>query len=378
MKIVYFSEVREPQVNGVVVTLARLARHLRARGHQILFVVPRVRGSIPSPDVAELKAVPFPLYPEMRIVLPHWSFHKREFDKVENFQPDLIHIWTPGVLAFFGQKWARANGCPVVASYETDMIRYLSYYGFGRFESQAWRYFTWLHNNCQRTYVPSSDTRQFLESNGIQNVEVFSRGVDSTQFSPHKRSDEVRRLFQVDRDGVLILYVGRLSKEKHLELLLESFIRLAPQHASARLVMTGEGPLRSELTRRYAHPNITFTGVKRGEELASLFASADIFAIPSRTETLSLVSLEALASGVPVVAMKSGGVRDIVTHSQTGMLANSDAEFEDFLRRLIEDGSYRAALGRGARKYAEKKTWEHSFDDLESGYLALVRRGALS
>jgi phosphatidylinositol alpha 1,6-mannosyltransferase len=378
MKIVFFSEVREPQVNGVVVTLARLARHLRARGHEILFVVPRVRGSVPAADIAELKAVPFPLYPEMRIVLPHWSFHKREFAQVEDFEPDLIHIWTPGVLAFFGQKWARANGCPVVASYETDMIRYLTYYGFGRFEPQAWRYFTWLHNNCQRTYVPSSDTRQFLESNGIQNVEVFSRGVDSIQFNPHKRSDDLRRRFQVDHESVLILYVGRMSKEKHLELLLESFMRIALRHPTAHLVMTGEGPIRGELTRKFAHPNITFTGVRKGEELASLFASADIFAIPSRTETLSLVSLEALASGVPVVAMRSGGVRDIVAHNQTGLLAHSDAEFENGLRRLIEDKPYRAALGRGARTYAEKKTWEHSFDDLENGYLALVRQGALS
>src|SRR5438874_778603 len=114
----------------------------------------------------------------MPIILPHWRFRQREFAHLETCKPDLVHVWLPGVMAFFGQKWARRHRCPVFASYETDVICYLYYYGFVRFAPQLWGYMKWLHNNCGRTYVPSHDTKRFLEANGIQRVQVFERAVD--------------------------------------------------------------------------------------------------------------------------------------------------------------------------------------------------------
>jgi glycosyltransferase involved in cell wall biosynthesis len=369
MRIAIFSEAYAPQVNGVVRTQTELVRYLRGRGHEVLRAVPYYKSNPREEQVVEFRGIPFPLYPEMPIILPHWRFHRREFAKVEAFKPDLVHLMSPGVLAYFGQLWARRHGCPVVASYETDIIRYMHFYGFGMFEPQLWRYLRWLFNNCRHTYVPSQVTRDQLVNAGIRDVRVFQRGVDSSRFHPGKRSETVRVSLGVPPDGALVLYAGRLSKEKSLDVLLGAFMRLADEHPEARLVVAGEGPNRRALVRTFRSPCIIFTSWKRGEELATLFASADIFALPSSTETLSLVSLESMASGVPVVGMNAGGIRDIVAHDGTGLLANSPQEFEAMLRHLVEDIPLRMRLGLQGRRFAEQKTWSHAFEILERNYL---------
>jgi len=373
MRIVIFSEAYQPQVNGVVRTQVELVRYLRSRGHHVLQAVPYYRVNPRQEDVVEFRAVPFPLYPEMPIILPHWVFHRREFQRVEAFKPDLVHLMSPGVLAYFGQLWARRHGCPVVASYETDIIRYMHYYGFGRFEPQLWRYLRWLFNNCHHTYTPSQVTKDQLMNGGIRDVRVFERGVDNVLFHPGKRSEAVRKAMGVKAGGVLVLYAGRVSKEKELDVLLGAFTRLAGDHSQAHLVVTGEGPHRRALIKLYRRPSITFTGWKQGEELATLFASSDVFALPSTTETLSLVSLESMASGIPVLAMNTGGVRDIVEHEKTGLLANSAQEFEAGLRRLVEDSALRTTLGSNGCKFAEGRTWSHAFEGLERNYLEALR-----
>jgi phosphatidylinositol alpha 1,6-mannosyltransferase len=368
MRIALFSEAFPPQVNGVVRTQVELVHYLCKRGHEVLQAVPYYKANPRQEKVVEFRAVPFPLYPEMPIILPHWRFHRREFARVEAFKPDLVHLMSPGVLAYFGQLWARRHGCPVVASYETDIIRYMHYYGFGRFEPQLWRYLRWLFNNCHHTYAPSQVTKNQLINAGIRDVRVFERGVDNVLFHPGKRSEAVRQSLGVEPGGVLVLYAGRLSKEKNLDALLRAFTRMAGEHPKARLIVTGEGPRRRALVRSFRSPGITFTSWKRGEELAALFASADVFALPSTTETLSLVSLESMASGIPVLAMNAGGVRDVVEHERTGLLANSVQEFEWGLHRLVENLPLRTSLGLNGRRYVEDKTWSHAFESLERNY----------
>ena len=369
MRIALFSEAFEPQVNGVVRTQVELVRYLRRRGHEVLQVVPYYKANLRQEGVVELGAVPFPLYPKMPIILPHWRFHRSEFQKVEAFKPDLVHLMSPGVLAYFGQLWARRHRCPVVASYETDIVRYMHYYGFGRFEPQLWRYLRWLFNNCHHTYAPSQETKNQLIDGGIRDVRVFERGVDNVLFHPDKRSESVRESLGVKQGGTLVLYAGRLSKEKSLDVLLRAFARLAEEHPKARLLVTGDGPHRRALMRSSKSPGIIFTSWKRGEDLAAVFASADVFALPSTTKTLSLVSLESMASGIPVLAMNVGGVRDVVEHDKTGLLANSEQEFELALRRLVEDVALRTRLGLNGRRYADVKTWSRAFERLEQNYL---------
>lgn len=372
MRLAFFSEAFEPQVNGVVVTLARVAEYLESHGHEILFVIPRNRSRPPRANTVELSCIPFPLYPEMPIILPYSRFHRRQFARIEAFKPDLVHVWTPGVMAFFGQRWARQHGCPVVVSYETDIIRYLHYYGFGRFAPQLWGYLKWLHNNCQKTYVPSQDTKHFLEANGIHNVAVFARGVDVGLFNPSKRSATVREQLGIGAKDVLVLYVGRLSQEKNLPLLLNAAERLARKVPGTRMVVTGTGPLEQKLTRAFNKSGIVFTGVRRGEALSSLYASADLFALPSPTETLSLVTMEAMASGLPVLAMNAGGVRDFLMHEENSLLAESDKQFEEFLETLVTDSVLRARLGTSGRHCMELKTWTAAIATLVQGYEDIV------
>lgn len=372
MRIALFSEAFAPQVNGVVRTQCELVRYLRQRGHEVLQAVPNCKANSPQEHIVEFRAVPFPLYPEMPIILPHWRFHRRSFERLEAFKPDLVHLMSPGVLAYFGLLWARRRGCPVVASYETDIIHYMHYYGFGRFEQLLWRYLRWLYNNCHHTYTPSEVTKNQLINGGIRDVRVFGRGVDNVLFHPHKRSEAVRESWGLGPDGVMVLYAGRLSKEKSLDVLLNAFVPLVQESPQARLVVVGDGPERRPLLRSFKHPNITFTTWKKGEELATLFASADVFALPSTTETLSLVSMESMASGVPVLAMNAGGVRDVVQHERTGLLANSASEFERGLRRLIDDVPLRMELALNGRRYAESKTWAHALGNLERNYAEVL------
>jgi glycosyltransferase involved in cell wall biosynthesis len=175
---------------------------------------------------------------------------------------------------------------------------------------------------------------------------------------------------------MLVLYAGRLSQEKNLPLLLRSFIDIVREHPATHLVVSGDGPLRRHLREKFAHPKIVFMGIQPRNELAALYASADIFALASKTETLSLVSLEAMSSGLPVLGMSAGGIRDIVTHRETGLLANSDQEFAGFLRLLVADASLRVTLGKNARLYAEGKTWDENLKTLERSYFELVSHGA--
>src|SRR5205823_5288347 len=142
---------------------------------------------------------------------------------------------------------------------------YIHMYGFGRFEAQARGYFKWLLNNCRRTYVPSRDTKKFLIDAGINNVEVFERGVDIDQFNPRKRNDAVRSTLGAEKGDLLILYVGRVSNEKELPILMRSFLQMLAESPRARLVITGEGPAQKSLSRTFLNSRIAFTGVRRGE-----------------------------------------------------------------------------------------------------------------
>ncbi len=372
MRIALFSEAYAPQVNGVVRTQSELVRYLRSRGHEVLLAVPRHKANPPEKQVVAFKCVPFPLYPEMPIILPHWKFHRREFAEVAAFKPDLVHVMSPAVLGYFGQLWARRNGCRVVASYETDVIRYLHYYGFGFTEPRLWSYLRWLYNHCQRTYVPSRITQAQLTKAGILHVSVFERGVDCDLFRPDKRSDAIRESYGVKPGGALVLYAGRLSKEKSLDILLKAFTRLVAGKPNTRLIIAGDGPHRRALARAFKNPAITFTSWKHGEELSGLIASADVFALPSSTETLSLISLESMASGVPVLAMNAGGVREVVQHGSTGWLANSPGEFEQTLGRLLQDAELRARLGLAGRRYAESQSWTRACEALEQDYRVIL------
>jgi len=384
MRIALFTDTYLPQVNGVSRTLARLVRSAERRGHTVALVTPRFTEETDSPAKLHLglPGLPVPFYPELRLCLPLPGAVRRGLD---SFAPDLVHVATEFTVGMAGVQWAAEAEAPLVTSFHTDFPAYLSGYGFAGLENLAWQYLRRFHRKARRTFCPSRATLEQLRGQDFHpRLSVWTRGVDGDRFHPSLRSEEVRRRIAPDADRILV-YVGRLAPEKRLDLLLEAFgrIRAAEREAGRRrtgLVIVGDGP-DSERLREEAGPGVHFTGYLSGRELAEAYAAGDVFAFPSDTETFGNVVLEAMASGVPVVAPARGGVLDTVVPGETGLLCppGDPAAFAETCRELLEDGERRRRLAEGSRSAAESRSWKAIFDRLfeEYGQVAASGREAL-
>jgi len=272
------------------------------------------------------------------------------------------------LLGAAGITWGRRLGVPVVASYHTNLADYCAHFHLGALARTVWSYRRFLHSRCAITLSPSVSTQRDLMRRGFARVAVWQRGVDSSLFTPARRSVEWRRAIAVDDDCALVLYVGRLSHEKNLSTLVEAYKALAGERV--QLVLVGDGPARLDLEHALAGHRATFTGYLRGEALAEAYASADVFAFPSMTETFGQVVNEAMASGLPVVAFDSDGVRDQIEHGTTGVLAPAGdiATFTEALRMLARDPAMRRELGARAGHEARTRTWDGVMDQLLGVY----------
>lgn len=389
LRIALFTDTYPPQVNGVSRTLARLARHGVEAGHSLLVVAPQAVGNgigrVHAPDLATVRdpvagsdtwvggptiALPslhVPFYPELRLGLP-LSLGLSE--RLRSFAPELVHVATEFTVGWLGVRWALDRGVPLVSSFHTDFAAYLAAYGLSGLESPAWSYLRGFHARARLTFCPSRNTRDRLLEHGFDpRLRVWSRGVDATLFSPARRTPLTRSRLAGGAAQVL-LYVGRLAPEKNLELLLEAYALLRGRCARpVALVIVGDGPARPALERR-APEGTTFTGYLEGEALAEAYAAADLFVFPSHTETFGNVVLEALASGLPVVAPARGGVTDIVRPGRTGELVRAgDAEaFAVAVLELLADEGQRLRMAAAARQEALGRRWPAVFEGLFADY----------
>lgn len=369
MRIALFTDTFPPTVNGVARTLGRLVRHGVERGHQVAVISTRV-----SRDPWEhathhhqLPGVPMPVYPELQIARPLDRAGKR---LLTAFHPDLAHVATESTVGWSGRRWARKRGVPLVSSFHTDFPAYLAGYGFGGLEKPVWRGLKAFHSRARITFCPSSATKKQLRENGFgHDIRIWSRGVDTEQFSPEYRSEAVRREVAPGAEKILV-YTGRLAPEKRLDVLMEAFplVRkaLGPEVA---LVLVGDGPWMGRL-REQAAEGVHFLGYRRGVHLAEAYAAGDVFAFPSDTETFGNVVTEALASGLPVVAPARGGVTDSVIPGKTGILVppRDPESFAQALIRILSDDPLRKELAAGARAFAETRSWASILDCLLRDY----------
>jgi glycosyltransferase involved in cell wall biosynthesis len=371
MRLVLVTETFPPEVNGVARTLGRWLDALRQRGHAVQVIRPRQlpeRGT-----VNRVLGLRIPLYPELRFGLASpWRVARA----LARARPELVHIATEGPLGLAALLAARQLGVPVAASFHTNFDYYAEHYGLGPLTRVIVHYLRWFHNRAAMTLVPSAGTRRRLDELGFRHVEVWSRGVDGDHFHPRFRDPALRRQLGLEADDCLILYVGRLAAEKNMAALLEAFGRLRARldvrrRERLRLALIGDGPMAASL-RALNVPGVVLPGMKLGLELARWYASADVFAFPSISETFGNVVLEALASGVPVVAYDCLGVNEQVTHEANGLLVPPAADLAEALGRLIEQTSLRRRLGREARRTAEGRSWDPIFDDLEERYRQIV------
>ena len=369
MRIALFTETFLPKIDGIVTRLRHTVDHLQRNGNQVLVFAPD--GGITEHKGAKVYGVtgfPLPLYPELKMALPRPAIGSA----LEEFQPDIIHVVNPAVLGLAGIFYSKMLKIPLVASYHTHLPQYLQHYGLGMLEGFLWELLKSAHNQAALNLCTSTAMMTELTGHGIERVKVWQRGVDTEFFHPDLANLEMRsRLSQNHPESPLLLYVGRLSAEKEIER-IKPILEAIPQ---ARLALVGDGPHRQELEKHFANTPTHFVGYLTGQELGSAFASADAFIFPSRTETLGLVLLEAMAAGCPVVAARSGGIPDIVTDGVNGYLFEPTADIQDAINatvRLLDHKQEREVIRQNARSEAENWGWSAATCQLQDYYEKVI------
>lgn len=316
-----------------------------------------------------------PRYPDLRFGLPVLS--PRIEQAISRFAPDVMHVAAPAALGVGVVLSARRRRVPLVASYHVQYPEYARrYYGLGFALPMVWDILRLIHNRARLNLATSIPMVQELQSHGFSHVKHWRAGVDATRFTPEKRSVEWRSRLSGGHPGAtIIICVSRLAIEKEIE-------RLAPamrEMSGVRLALVGDGPARGQLEAAFAGLPVTFMGMLHGDDLAAAYASADLFALPSSTETLGLVALEAMASGLPAVVANRGGLPDLVVDGQTGVLFDPDrpAELVAALSMLCSDDALRATQAVAARAHAERFAWELTTRQLQAYYAHVVERSPL-
>lgn len=380
LRIAIVSETFLPQTNGIVTRLCQALRHLRELGDEVLLLVPGP-GEEGGPSehagvrVRGVRAFPLPAYPDLSVALPRPAVN-RELDE---FWPDVVHAVNPAVLGLNAIYHSRRHRVPLVCSFHTHLPRYLHHYGLGALEPVAWQMLRRVHAEADRNLCISRPMEEELRRHGFPRLRLGWRGgVDAARFHPGRRSAEMRRrLLGTNSEGALLLYVGRLGAEKGIGR-LRGVLDALP---GARLALVGDGPHRATLEQAFRGSPTTFVGRLDGDELAQAYASADVFAFPSDTETLGLVVLEAMASGLAVVAADAGGVPDLVRSGEDGLLLPpvDTKRWVEAIGDLVEDRGRRVELGGRAREAVDTTwTWEAATADLRSHYLDLVTERAVA
>lgn len=370
LRIAIVTETFLPRIDGTVTRLCHTVRHLRKLGHAVLVIAPEGgMTDFEGTPVHGVRGFPFPLYPELKLAPPQPSVGRA----LARFKPDLIHASQPAFLGASGFYYSSSHKVPLVISFHAQLAKWLHYYGLGRLEPLLWWGIRRTYNRSDLVLATSSMMRDLLKEQGLRRVELWQRGVDTETFDPRHASREMRvRLTQGHPDDPLLLYVGRLSAEKNIET-CRAVLEALP---ATRLALVGDGPQRRALEQHFAGTRTFFAGYLHGRDLAAAFASADVFLMPSRTETLGLVVMEAMASGCAVVAAAEGGIPDIVKDGVTGHLfdcGNPESAIRA-VREILTDSDHREALRRRAREDMEQWGWAGATRQLEGFYRDVIRR----
>ncbi len=349
VRIAIVSESFLPHVNGVTNSVKRITRYLHRRGDEVLIIAPDDGPvSYDGARVVRVPAVDFPLIDSLPVGWPTMRMHRLLHD----FAPDVVHLASPFFLGWRAASVARRLDIPVLAVYQTDVAGYAPMYNLGFLTRPAWGWIRKTHRLAARTLAPSTVTARTLRENGVPRVQLWPRGVDQETFHPRRRSAELRARLAPDGE-LLVGFVGRLAREKAAH-------RLAPLAGlpGVRLVLIGDGPDRAKLERQL--PDAVFLGQLTGAELATAYASLDVFVHTGIHETFCQTVQEALASGVPAIAPDIGGPRDLIEHGVTGYLLD-DEEFASQLPKVVHelsDARVRAGFAERARASVRPRTWD--------------------
>ncbi|MCA3236742.1 MAG: glycosyltransferase family 4 protein [Curvibacter sp.] len=377
LRIAVVTETYPPEVNGVALTLQRVVQGLRELGHHVQLVRPRQAADAASPASGQdvlMRGMAIPRYPHLQLGLPSrrqlqplWTLHR----------PDLVHIATEGPLGWSALRVARKLRIPVTSDFRTNFHAYSSHYGMGWLSKPIMAYLRRFHNQTLTTMVPTRGLAERLTAAGFERLQVVARGVDLGVFNPALRDEALRVSWGASPATPVLMCVGRLAKEKNLPLLVRAYAQARLQRPDLKLVLVGDGPQRAEL--QALAPDAIFTGQLDRQDLARHYASADIFGFPSQTETFGNVVLEAMASGLAVVAYDYAAASENIEHGQTGLLVPMDDE-TTFVRELValaQSDTQCAALRANARGAARACDWSGIVVQIETVMkMAVAAQGA--
>ncbi|MGM7666931.1 glycosyltransferase family 4 protein [Microbacterium sp. A93] len=369
MRIALFTEVFLPKIDGVVTRVVRTLEQLGELGHEVLVFAP---GDPPAEyaghEVVRVRSFSLRfLYPELKVGVPTPAIARR----MESFHPHVVHTVNPIWLSAYGVLSAGRRDLPLLASFHTDVPQYTESLrvGWARHPIESWTQF--LHNKAEVNLCTSGPMVDRARQVGIERVELWPKAVDTVAYHPATWSGGMRAtLTDGHPHAPLVAYVGRMSREKGLDRLVEVMQRLRERVPGARLAMVGSGPYLEDLKKRFDPGHTVFTGYLSGTDLAAAYASADVFAFPSVTETLGLVALESMASGVPVVGARAGGIPFVIDDGGTGFLVDAEdvGGWVDRLTLLLTDTGRRAAMAVAARAEAERHSWRAATEALVGYY----------
>lgn len=366
MRIAIVTETFLPKMDGIVRMLTEFLDHLAAQEHQALIIAPGDGDDhYAGFRVERFRGLRWHLYPGLTVAGPS----PRLLAVLRRWQPDIVHLAGPALLGAQAAVAARLLGIPASAHYQTDLAAYAGCHGLGALQPIARHYLRAIHSLADRTYCPTPTVRRQLHAQGFRDLALCARGVDTVNFHPRNRSDALRdRILGPGADPAtpIGVYVGRLSPEKNLDALL-AIARARPE---LPLLIVGDGPARLQLMAALAGHRAHFTGELRGAALSAAYASADIMVCTSLTETFCQVAQEAMASGLPTLAFRAGGVQDVVLHGETGTLCpvGDDAAWLAALDVLVGDATLRHEYAGRARTIAEGRSWAALFERLLGEY----------
>ncbi len=376
LRIAVVTETYPPEINGVAMTISRMVEGLRQR-HVVELIRPRQNAQDNAKNELSLQEVlvrgfPLPRYPGLKLGLPA----KQRLIKLwtEN-RPDVVHLVTEGPLGSSALSAARKLGIAVSSDFHTNFHSYSQHYGFGWLQKTVAAYLRNLHNRTDTTLVPTRELRNTLAQDGYENLQVVARGVDTILFHPGKRSEKLRMQWgAIAEDELVVTYVGRISAEKNMPLVLRAFKAMQAINPKLKLVLVGDGPVRAELQRQ--NPEYIFAGMRTGEDLAAHYASGDIFLFPSMTETYGNVTVEAMASGLAVVAYRYAAAAEHIEHERNGLHAEfgNEEEFIVQASKLAFDASRVHKMRMHAHQTMLKLDWQNIVNEFEQALAQLAAK----
>jgi len=310
-----------------------------------------------------VRGLPLPGYQGLQFGVPSGRLLRQSW---KNHRPAAVYVATEGPLGWSAVHTARSLGIPTVSGFHTNFHQYCKHYRLGWLQQIALRYLRWFHNQTECTLVSNQDLCVGLQSAGFNNVSILERGVDSQLFHGQRRCSQLRREWGVSDNDLVMICVGRIAAEKNLKVAIEAYREIRKRGGQVKFVIVGDGPLRSVLQKE--NMDLIFAGMQTGEQLARHYASADVFLFPSETETFGNVTLEAMASGLAVVAYNYAGARLHIANGETGVLVRfGDAKaFVDSACGLVRAPETLARIRRQARQYVAHLNWQQVVERFET------------